>query len=131
MKSGHYRRDQAYVDEVVNAGKIFVDKVESKFNTADLGTKAVKPIELFEFLRDRMTGYDTTEYISPRVEMTLKRRLNDQDTNGVKAEDNSSDSVRLSSHGTRDTKKGALESEFTTRAVRDRTPNAARVSTSI
>ena len=131
MKSGHYRRDQAYVDEVVNAGKIFVDKVESKFNTADLGTKAVKPIELFEFLRDRMTGYDTTEYISPRVEMTLQRRLNDQDTNGVKTEDNSTDSVRLSSHGTRDTKKGALESEFSTRAVRDRTPDAARASTSI
>ena len=119
------------VDEVVNAGKIFVDKVESKFNTADLGTKAVKPIELFEFLRDRMTGYDPTEYISPRVEMTLQSRLNDHDINGVKTEDNSTDSVRLSSHGTRDTKKGALESEFPTRVERDRTPDAARASTSI
>ena len=29
MKSGHYRRDQAYVDEYVNAGKMFVDKVDS------------------------------------------------------------------------------------------------------
>ena len=76
MKSGHYRRDQAYVDEYVNAGKMFVDKVDSKYNTADLGTKAVKPIELFEFLRDRMTGYDPEFYMSPRVKAALNHVLN-------------------------------------------------------
>ena len=75
MKSGHYRRDQAYVDEYVNAGKMFVDKVDSKYNTADLGTKAVKPIELFEFLRDRMTGYDPEFYMSPRVKSALNHVL--------------------------------------------------------
>ena len=131
MKSGHYRRDQAYVDEVVNAGKIFVDKVESKFNTADLGTNAVKPIELFEFLRDKMTGYDTAEYISPRVEMALKRRRNRRDFKIGKGMDTSMDSLQLPPHGTCGTKKGALESEVSTKVTRDRTPNAARVSTSI
>ena len=74
-KSGHYRRDQAYVDEYVNAGKMFVDKVESKYNTADLGTKAIKPIELFEFLRDRMTGYDPEFYITPRIREALRQVL--------------------------------------------------------
>ena len=57
-KSAHYRRDQASVDEAVNAARIYVDKVPSKLNCSDLGTKAVAPVELFEFLRDRMTGYD-------------------------------------------------------------------------
>ena len=64
------------MDEYVNAGKMFVDKVESKYNTADLGTKAVKPIELFEFLRDRMTGYDPEFYMSPRVQAALNHVLN-------------------------------------------------------
>ena len=40
-KSCHYRRDQAYVDEFVNAGKMYVDKVATKLSIADLGTKAV------------------------------------------------------------------------------------------
>jgi hypothetical protein len=70
-KSAHYRRDQAAVDEAVNAGKIFVDKVPSKLNCSDLGTKAVKPVELFQFLRDRMTGYDTDTYVSPTVQKAL------------------------------------------------------------
>ena len=68
-------RDQDYVDEYVNAGKMFVDKVESKYNTADLGTKAIKPIELFEFLRDRMTGYDPEFYTTPRIREALRQVL--------------------------------------------------------
>ena len=131
MKSGHYRRDQAYVDEVVNAGKIFVDKVESKFNTADLGTKAVKPIELFEFLRDRMTGYDTTEYISPRVNTTLERRSVRRTSGNDECLNKSTDSIKLSTHGTCGTKKGALESEIFTKHAKDRTSDAARDHTSI
>ena len=51
-KSAHYRRDQASVDEAVNAAKIYVDKVPSKLNCSDLGTKAVAPVELFEFLTE-------------------------------------------------------------------------------
>jgi hypothetical protein len=70
-KSAHYRRDQAAVDEAVNAGKMFVDKVPRKLNCSDLGTKAVKPVELFQFLRDRMTGYDTDTYVSPTVQKAL------------------------------------------------------------
>ena len=63
--------------------------------------------------------------------MTLKRRLNDQDVKVVKIMDNSTDSIRLSTHGTCGTKKGALESEVPTKTVGDRTPNAARDSTSM
>jgi hypothetical protein len=70
-KSAHYRRDQAAVDEAVNAGKVFVDKVPSQLNCADLGTKAVKPASLFQFLRDRMTGYDVDSYVSPMVQKAL------------------------------------------------------------
>ena len=74
-KSGHYRRDQAYVDEFVNAGKMYVDKVDTKLNIADLGTKAVSNLGLFEDLRDRLTGYNPECYISPTVEKAMNRKL--------------------------------------------------------
>ena len=74
-KSSHYRRDQAYVDEFVNAGKMYVDKVDTKLNIADLGTKAVSNLGLFEDLRDRLTGYNPECYMSPRVEKAVKRVL--------------------------------------------------------
>ena len=74
-KSSHYRRDQAYVDEYVNAGKMYVDKVDTKLNVADLGTKAVSNLGLFEDLRDRLTGYNPECYMSPRVEKAVKRVL--------------------------------------------------------
>ena len=74
-KSSHYRRDQAYVDEYVNAGEMYVDKVDTKLNVADLGTKAVSNLGLFEDLRDRLTGYNPECYMSPRVEKAVKRVL--------------------------------------------------------
>ena len=74
-KSSHYRRDQAYVDEYVNAGKMHVDKVDTKLNVADLGTKAVSNLSLFEDLRDRLTGYNPECYMSPRVEKAVKQVL--------------------------------------------------------
>ena len=74
-KSGHYRRDQAYVDEFVNAGKMYVDKVDTKLNIADLGTKAVSNLGLFEDLRDRLTGYNPECYMSPTVEKAMDRKL--------------------------------------------------------
>jgi hypothetical protein len=120
MKSGHYRRDQAYVDEYVNAGKMFVDKVASKYNTADLGTKAVKPIELFEFLRDRMTGYDPEFYMSPRVKSAMNHVLTI--TNHANCYLAPTDySLGLFTHDTHVTKKGALsyESEATRTAQHD------------
>ena len=75
FRSGHYRRDQATVDEMVNSGRMFLDKIESEFNCADLGTKAVKPIAVFEMLRDRTLGYDTTTYMSPKIEKLLQEAL--------------------------------------------------------
>jgi len=38
FRSGHYRRDQATVDELVNSGRMFLDKIDSECNCADLGT---------------------------------------------------------------------------------------------
>ena len=96
--------------------------MESKFNTADLGTKAVKPVELFEFLRDRMTGYDPEQYISPRVELALKRRRNRSGT----SIGNTMDSKWSSTHGTCVTKKGALESVIPSGEASKQTLNAAR-----
>ena len=55
----------------MNAAKIYVDKVPSNLNCSDLGTKAVAPVELFEFLRDRVTGYDTDTFVSPTVQDAL------------------------------------------------------------
>ena len=52
-----------------------MDKIDSEFNCADLGTKAVKPIALFEMLRDRALGYDTTTYMSPKIEKILQETL--------------------------------------------------------
>jgi len=93
-----------------DAGKMFVDKVESKYNTADLGTKAVKPIELFEFLRDRMTGYDPEFYMSPRVQAALNHVLNI--TSRADCFLASMDSSQgLFTRDTHVTKKGALSDE--------------------
>ena len=74
-KSCHYRRDQANVDEFVNAGKMYVDKADTKLNIADLGTKAVSNLGLFEDLRDRLTGYNPECYVSPRVAKAMNRVL--------------------------------------------------------
>ena len=86
---------------------MFVDKVESKYNTADLGTKAIKPIELFEFLRDRMTGYDPEFYTTPRIREALRQVLfvaEMQDCLLIQAESKGG----LLEYGTNSTKKGAL-----------------------
>ena len=53
-RSGHYRRDQAAIDEAVNAGKVFVDKISSEESTRHKrfrhqGCKAES--ELFQYLR--------------------------------------------------------------------------------
>ena len=50
-------------------------KVDTKLNVADLGTKAVSNLGLFEDLRDRLTGYNPECYMSPRVEKAVKRVL--------------------------------------------------------
>ena len=56
------------MDEFVNAGKMYLDEVATKLNIADLGTKAVSNLGLFEDLRDRLTGYNPECYMGSRVE---------------------------------------------------------------
>ena len=54
---------------------MYVDKVDTKLNIADLGTKAVSNLGLFEDLRDRLTGYNPECYMSPTVEKAMNRKL--------------------------------------------------------
>ena len=108
-KSAHYRRDQAYVDEAVNAAKIYVDKVPSKLNCSDLGTKAVAPVELFELLRDRMTGYDADTFVSHTVQEALNGVLTVQPEHGALVLSTIGDGAGLVNHGTWVTKKGATK----------------------
>ena len=108
-KSAHYRRDQASVDEAVNAAKIYVDKVPSKLNCSDLGTKAVAPAELFELLRDRMTGYDADTFVSPTVQEALNGVLTVQPEHGALVLSTIGDGAGLVNHGTWVTKKGATK----------------------
>ena len=108
-KSAHYRRDQASVDEAVNAAKIYVDKVPSKLNCSDLGTKAVAPVELFEFLRDRMTGYDADTFVSPTVQDALNGVLIVLPKHGALVLSTIGDGAGLVNHGTWVTKKGATK----------------------
>ena len=108
-KSAHYRRDQASVDEAVNAAKIYVDKVPSKLNCSDLGTKAVAPVELFELLRDRMTGYDADTLVSPTVQEALNGVLTVQPKHGALVLSTIGDGAGLVNHGTWVTKKGATK----------------------
>lgn len=68
-KSCHYRRGQAYVDE------LYVDKIATKLNIADLGTKAVSNLGLFKDLRDRLTGYNPECDVSSRLEKAMSRVL--------------------------------------------------------
>jgi hypothetical protein len=111
-RSGHYRRDQAAVDEVVNAGKVFVDKIDSAKNYSDLGTKSVKPIELFEFLRDRMTGYDTGVEVTPTVQKAIDRvlLLSRSEMDQILGSDD--DGSYLGEIDTNATKKGATKLDY-------------------
>jgi hypothetical protein len=55
-KSDHYRRVQFYVEDNVNQGLIWIDKVQTANNLADIGTKQVSPISQFQRLRDIAHG---------------------------------------------------------------------------
>ena len=70
-KSAHYRRDQASVEELVRAGKMWVQHCPSHLNVADIGTKIVKPVAQYEFLQDRLTGTDPTLPMSVEMQRAL------------------------------------------------------------
>ena len=50
-KSDHYWRIQFYVEDNVRNGLIWIDKVATDDNLADMGTKQVAPIKKFNAMR--------------------------------------------------------------------------------
>ena len=82
----------------------------------------------FIYVEDNVLPADVCEEIIRRFEKNKHEHKQGAIGKGI---DTSMDSLQLPSHGTCDTKKGALESKISTKVTRDRTPNAARVYTSI
>ena len=74
-KSAHYRRDQATVEELVRSGKMWVQHCPSHLNVADIGTKIVKPISQYEFLTDKLAGYDTDLHMSHEMQKLINSAL--------------------------------------------------------
>ena len=70
-KSDHYRRVQFYVEDNVRQGIIWIDKVRTEDNIADIGTKQVAPISQFKKLRDIAHGTTLTLVSSKLVEDIL------------------------------------------------------------
>jgi hypothetical protein len=66
-KSDHYRRVQFYIEDNIRRGLIWVDKVPTDHNIADIGTKQVEPIAKFERLRDIASGKIPSVYLGPKV----------------------------------------------------------------
>ena len=74
-KSAHYRRDQATVEELVRSGKMWIQHCPSHLNVADIGTKIVKPISQYEFLTDKLAGYDTELHMSHEMQKLVNDAL--------------------------------------------------------
>ena len=70
-RSAHYRRDQCTIEEMVRSGKMWVQHCPSHLNVADIGTKIVKPIAQYEFLSNRLAGYDTDLPLSLEMQEVL------------------------------------------------------------
>jgi hypothetical protein len=71
VKSDHYRRVQFYVEDSISQGIVWVDKVDTADNIADIGTKQVKPIRSFQRLRDIAHGKTPFLYLSNTVKDIL------------------------------------------------------------
>jgi hypothetical protein len=71
-KSDHYRRTQFYVEDNVNQGVMWVDKVATADNIADIGTKQVTPVQQFEKLRDIAQGTRPSLFLSEKVKEILR-----------------------------------------------------------
>jgi hypothetical protein len=63
-KSDHYRRVQFYVEDAIDQGVMWVDKVPTAENISDIGTKQVSPIAQFQRLRDIAQGTSPDLYLT-------------------------------------------------------------------
>ena len=55
-KSDHCRGLQLYVENAVREGKVWIDRVDTKDQLADIHTKSVSPAQQFQLLRGRTHG---------------------------------------------------------------------------
>ena len=60
-KSDHYRRVQFYVEDNIHQGVLWIDKVTTEENIADIGTKQVGPVA--QFVRLRNIAHGKTPYL--------------------------------------------------------------------
>jgi hypothetical protein len=71
-KSDHYRRVQFYVEDNVNRGLMWIDKVGTADNVADIGTKQVTPVVQFEKLRNIIQGVTPKLVLSEKVKEIME-----------------------------------------------------------
>ena len=71
-RSGHFKRTQTYVEDLVSSGFIWLDRVETDFNPADIFTKAVEPAKKFGDLRDVIMGIQPQLHLSATVKQLLR-----------------------------------------------------------
>ena len=70
-RSGHFRRPQVYVENLVGEGFVWLDRTETDFNPADIFTKGVEPAKKFGYLRDVIMGIQPDLYLSASVKEIL------------------------------------------------------------
>jgi hypothetical protein len=73
-RSDHYRGLQLYVENAIREGKIWVDRVDTKEQLADLHTKQVEPVRQFIYLRDTTMGKRLGVPVSNTVREILEGR---------------------------------------------------------
>ena len=73
-RSGHFRRPQVYVEDLVGQGFIWLDRTETDYNPADIFTKQVEPAKKFGYLRDVIMGIQPDLYLSKSVKEMLSGR---------------------------------------------------------
>lgn len=76
-KSDHYRRVQFYVEDNIRQGLIWIDKVDTKDNISDIGTKQVSPISQFQRLRDIAHGKHPELPLTQQVRDILNGKYDD------------------------------------------------------
>jgi len=70
-KSNHFKRSQAYVEDTVGRGVLWLDDVAGTDNPADIFTKSVEPSRQFIKLRDITMGVNPELHLSRGVQEML------------------------------------------------------------
>ena len=76
-KSDHYRKVQFYIEDNYRKGLVWLDKIPTDYNIADIGTKQVSPLAKFEKLRDIASGKAPHLYLGQKVKDILNGKFGD------------------------------------------------------